>query len=1050
MKKIIIYLLTCLLVFLLYLTGLVFFLTDHEPGDKCEMTYMFEYPQYVRVSQDVDLKYPKYGLYAYGEGRMTKKARNMYFDGVPVLFIPGNAGSHQQVRSLSSIALRKALNSGTPFHLDYFTVDLNSEFSALYGPVLYDQLQYVLSSVHKILELYKHNRNPPKQVILVGHSVGGIVAKKTIAELLSQNKKLVSVLIMLATPLANLPIYFDRHGSNFYSTSSFEDDSIVSVSITGGYSDLLVPSYLAVNKGNNTIIVVSTNIAKSWVESNHVQILWCKQTVLAINRALFDSVDRLTLQISTDPKFVKRVFEYHLIHNSGSKIHLSNTDLTIPARIDYKGEWIESLYRQYSVEHKRGIKQPHWYMVSITNQPTYEMLTVLAINLEVTDWAFVCNAAYPNKAHKVCVEAQHLTQFSEIFPSSRHKRRLLTINMHEIRTHNKEYTHVVFRALPTSEPLTFHVDTYGSYEREIEVSLPIFSVKKQVLVPQTPDKALIYSLVIPELNDPLQIYQLFVEPISCRSKTHHATASVLVPWANESIHVHFTELSNKPLILRVQNPKHMNGGNVKVRLILEPMCTYRISIRLHILGIFGQIARYYSPFLFATSVIVFLLAFQSQIHLMGDTGKVPIFFSALFHGTRQIWIVVLTFLASVALNNFIPNPEYRIFSNSIYLGFALAVLFMVSYVAVLILVAAYCVSLFTLESTVHKLTLKLLARTVTFTIKFSDYFMTFLQKVPFMVATVLVVLSFSTCGGLALGVGLVFYFLKLTQMSQDYVEQIAWFVVKIIARKIRRALSRNKKEETTSKNEEIPAIKDIDCKENIESSSDNEKEKSTNKEVLDVKGNTDDCKDSNGTEEVIESIENSVISESNETEEQLPEALENLGDQISTHTNAPEADKEKTENTEEEKNPFENLTETNNAIFFHSSLFFIWVIVTILNSPAVITWAHNFRYSKHLTPDDSLIPGLVFSIGGFVLWQFDLPRTDRKWTNLLRLVSLCMIPVTLLYATVSIYRINYMLTILFALVLLQQMLAPKLEGEFEDDKKDEANNKFDEMKMKID
>lgn len=107
----------CLLAALFYAVGLIFFLTDHEPGDRCEMTYMFEYPQYVvstdmyltadreqhlpfillqRVFHDIDEVYPKYGLYAYGEGRITKKARNMHFDGVPVIFIPGNAGSHHQ------------------------------------------------------------------------------------------------------------------------------------------------------------------------------------------------------------------------------------------------------------------------------------------------------------------------------------------------------------------------------------------------------------------------------------------------------------------------------------------------------------------------------------------------------------------------------------------------------------------------------------------------------------------------------------------------------------------------------------------------------------------------------------------------------------------------------------------------------------------------------------------------------------------------------------------------------------------------------------------
>lgn len=40
--------------------------------------------------------YQKYNLYAYSEGRYTENARNMKFEGIPVLFVPGNAGSYKQ------------------------------------------------------------------------------------------------------------------------------------------------------------------------------------------------------------------------------------------------------------------------------------------------------------------------------------------------------------------------------------------------------------------------------------------------------------------------------------------------------------------------------------------------------------------------------------------------------------------------------------------------------------------------------------------------------------------------------------------------------------------------------------------------------------------------------------------------------------------------------------------------------------------------------------------------------------------------------------------
>jgi glycosylphosphatidylinositol deacylase len=75
------------------------------------------------------------------------------------------------VRSLASVSLRKTLNSHAPFHFDYFTVDLNEEYSALFGGVLKEQREFVHHCLHRILELYRNNANKPTSVILIGHSM---------------------------------------------------------------------------------------------------------------------------------------------------------------------------------------------------------------------------------------------------------------------------------------------------------------------------------------------------------------------------------------------------------------------------------------------------------------------------------------------------------------------------------------------------------------------------------------------------------------------------------------------------------------------------------------------------------------------------------------------------------------------------------------------------------------------------------------------------------------------------------------------------------------
>ncbi|ERL88462.1 hypothetical protein D910_05848 [Dendroctonus ponderosae] len=876
------------------------------------MTYMFEFPQYVKISQPIDTYYRKYSLYAYGEGRMTEKARNMDFTGIPVVFIPGNAGSYQQgttysaaantIRSLSSVALRKALNSRSSDHFDYYTIDFNSELSALYGPILFEQLQYVLKSIERVLELYKHQRNGPKQVVLIGHSVGGIVARKAIASLTKENKQLVSVLITLASPLLRSPVYFDRQSSAFYASSSVDQNDITVVSIAGGYSDLLVPSYLSVDGRNGSINVVSTNVARCWVESNHVQILWCKQLVLAINRALFNCIDRNTHQVSTNSSFVTNVFRHHLVHNSGTMHHIgSNKSLLV--KIDYTGEWIEDIRKQYTADFKTGLKQPLWYMVGLTLQPGYKMLSILAINLEVTDWLFACNAAFPNKASRV----------------------------------------------------TFHVDTYGAHEREMRAVLPKMSLKRHTIISETPHRAVIFNIFFSELEDPLQVYQLYLEPIQCSAEHHHATISLITG----------CESSNKPLLLRLQHAKPPGAADAK-----------------------------------------------NQIKELGESNRIPIFFVASWDGLNTLWIVVLTAAGSLVFKDLMPEPEFKISFSYVYSYVAMLVLLIVSFSAVFLLAAAYSISLFALESTVHKFALKLLAKSATLTVRFSDYFMSFLHKVPFIVAAAQLVLCFSTCGAVALCVGLVFYFFKLTQMSQNYVEQMTWYLLKNLSRRIQVWCSKRLQNATTDNDDEEVETDQNDCLDNINS----------------YKEASEGSVQSGASINCLELTETVLRGNSSS---KMP---------LATETPA--------------ESSFNSLAQSHNNIFFHSSMFFIWVFVTVLNIPAALAWAHNFKYSKSLSPDESLIAGLVFSIGALFLWQIDLPRTNRKFTIPLRFIIIGLIPISFLYCSVSVYRLNYMLTFLFALVIIQQ-IAPNLEtGSDESPPERRASqvdqDKYEEAKTKMD
>ena len=158
---------------------------------------------------------------------MSEPLRSNKFTGIPVLFVPGNSGSHKQVRlnsdiikysvvqlfsqernmlkivhtyvtliqvrSFASVALRKTLDDddydgkySNSIHFDYFAVDFGEVLSAVYGGVLDDQSSFTALAVKKILHMYQDSKSkrgtPPSSVVLIGHSIGGVVAKAVFTE----------------------------------------------------------------------------------------------------------------------------------------------------------------------------------------------------------------------------------------------------------------------------------------------------------------------------------------------------------------------------------------------------------------------------------------------------------------------------------------------------------------------------------------------------------------------------------------------------------------------------------------------------------------------------------------------------------------------------------------------------------------------------------------------------------------------------------------------------------------------------------------------------
>ncbi|KAK4990079.1 GPI inositol deacylase [Elasticomyces elasticus] len=299
------------------------FLSRQIDPKGCAMSYMRA--AFAKFS-DFDTEHTrfasKYSLYLYREGGIDEDTR---VKGIPVLFIPGNAGSYKQVRPIAAEAAyyfhdviqhdTNALGAGKRA-LDFFSVDFNEDITAWHGQTLLDQAEYLNEAVAYILSLY-HNphrsiRDPelpdPSSVILVGHSMGGIVAR-TMLTMPNYQANTINTILTLSTPHARAPVSIDaeivatyatinKYWRKSYAAGTPEQNPLshmTLISIAGGALDTIVPSDYAnvasLVPETHGFTVFTSTMPNVWTGMDHLAIMWCDQLRKSLVRALYDVVD---------------------------------------------------------------------------------------------------------------------------------------------------------------------------------------------------------------------------------------------------------------------------------------------------------------------------------------------------------------------------------------------------------------------------------------------------------------------------------------------------------------------------------------------------------------------------------------------------------------------------------------------------------------------------------------------------------------------------------------------------------------------------------------
>lgn len=195
-------------------------------------------------------------------------------------------------------------------------VDFNEDMAAFHGQTLLDQAEYVNEAIAFILSLYhdpqRSRRDPglpdPSAVVLIGHSMGGIVAR-TVLTMANYQANSVNTIITMSAPHAKPPVSFDSdivhtykqindYWREAYSQTWANNNPlwhVTLISIAGGTRDTVVPSdYTSISSlvpETHGFTVFTSSMPGVWIGMDHLSITWCDQFRKTIIKSVFEIID---------------------------------------------------------------------------------------------------------------------------------------------------------------------------------------------------------------------------------------------------------------------------------------------------------------------------------------------------------------------------------------------------------------------------------------------------------------------------------------------------------------------------------------------------------------------------------------------------------------------------------------------------------------------------------------------------------------------------------------------------------------------------------------
>ncbi|OZJ02805.1 hypothetical protein BZG36_04273 [Bifiguratus adelaidae] len=692
---------TCIIAFYGMIDSYLFHQRDAKG---CNQTYMR--PSFIRLD-DFDSEKTRFaGKYALHLYREKTYETTDYPVGVPVLFIPGHAGSYKQTRSFAAEAsyyYHDVLLNDPRFaelhvrELDFFTVDFNEEFSALHGQSLLEQAEYLNDAIAYILSLYRSQSfrvSDPSSVIIIGHSMGGIVARAMFT-MKNYQPGTITTIITMSTPHILPPAAFDGKISRIYATiddfwkrgfRSPHGDllDVTMISIAGGNLDSIVSSDSAdvrsIIPSTHGFTVYTTSIPHVWVGNDHPSILWCNQLVKVVVRSLLDIVDVRRKSQVMDVEARMRIFRRSFL-NQLDVVNLTRRIDAAPV-ILHLNDITHHFFPQgrtmiYSLMSTHLVQLQIMPIPVVSNDVEFHLVTDQDSSRRGRLDFLLCSRHSDD-----AIACKSASEFVDVVPSSASERypfsgkyfSFLRLSVGEMK--GRDYMVIVDKG---GNQQGFVVAEFSAHERSnFALDQSALSVHRHGLSFSTASSAPIFlNIRIPHLSNQLFAYRLQVQRPGCQLRDSLFTTLVRqsVPHIHESkffVGDREIEISfhGEPGFFSVLPPHPTNVKKQNDGLVLQfwsdPKCTapLQFKLSLDLYGSFGRIVTRYATVIACFPLVIVLLTMGHQIGQFYDTGVYPEFSDSLVRICQKSLPLFCVFVSVCSIyQSWVYAPRYTAYSH---------------------------------------------------------------------------------------------------------------------------------------------------------------------------------------------------------------------------------------------------------------------------------------------------------------------------------------------------------------------------------------------------